>query len=606
MKRNVIFAVICVLISSAAMAQMSATVGHFTLTFDSVQYPGNGTSVWNYSIVWDGTPPALSHLTIGLCNQSGLVSASGTAGIGSDGSTGLFGIKWDYDVTPVAGQTYNVSFTLDQPYAVGPVSYSAKAGQFDNIGTIYGPSLTCEPANPHIKIEKSCPGDVFVGDSVAYAITVTNDGNVPLSDVVLVDTPLSINQNLGTLAPGESTVVNGSAAAAATGTIQNTASVSGDYFGHAVSDSSGCDTNVHALTVSKSASTYYERDHDWTVTKSGDQDAQICHGETKPVGYTIDAQRSTTDSGHSVSGNITVFNPAPIAAPLASVSDELTPGGVIAVNCGVSFPYSLAPNSSLVCSYSSALSNADDRMNTGRAALSNGTVFQASTPVTFGAPSIETDATLTVADVVGCPADFTCSAAGPFNFSDSGSVSYEISVTNNAALCDSYFNLTNTATWTDDGAASQSAAATSIYSCRCAEGCTLTIGYWKTHAGFTGRNADAVTQYLAQWLGNAFGPSSVQITTATEAVQALSMSLGTSSNGITKLYSQLLAAKLNIARGASGADVAATIALADAYLATHDFSAWNSASKNDKSKILTWMTLLDAYNNGVLGPGHCD
>lgn len=135
-------------------------------------------------------------------------------------------------------------------------------------------------------------------------------------------------------------------------------------------------------------------------------------------------------------------------------------------------------------------------------------------------------------------------------------------------------------------------------------GCTLTIGYWKTHAGFTGNNADAVTQYLPIWLGTAGGAASTQVTTATQAVSILSMS-GGASNGIVKLKAQLLGAKLNIAAGASSAAVSATIAAADAFLATNAASSWSSLPNQTKAQVNSWMTALDNYNNGRVGPGHC-
>lgn len=136
-------------------------------------------------------------------------------------------------------------------------------------------------------------------------------------------------------------------------------------------------------------------------------------------------------------------------------------------------------------------------------------------------------------------------------------------------------------------------------------GCTLTIGFWKNHAG-TKKQADVLSQYLPIWLGTAAGAQSLQITTAAEAVMALSMKYGNPSNGITKLYAQLLAAKLNGASGASMTSIASTIAAADAFLATHGYADWTSLSSSDKSMVLGWMTMLDDYNNGRLSPGHCD
>lgn len=135
-------------------------------------------------------------------------------------------------------------------------------------------------------------------------------------------------------------------------------------------------------------------------------------------------------------------------------------------------------------------------------------------------------------------------------------------------------------------------------------GCTLTIGFWKTHAGFTGKNADVVTQHLPQWLGTSGGAASVQVTTAAQAVSILSMT-GGASNGIVKLKAQLLGAKLNIASGASSSAIAATVAAADAFLASNAASAWSSLSSSNKAKVNAWMSTLDDYNNGLVGPGHC-
>jgi len=148
-------------------------------------------------------------------------------------------------------------------------------------------------------------------------------------------------------------------------------------------------------------------------------------------------------------------------------------------------------------------------------------------------------------------------------------------------------------------------APTELYTCECPHGCTLTIGYWKTHAGFTGRNADGVTQFLPIWLGTPYGAKSVQVTNAAQAVSILKFEYGAASNGITKLYAQLLGAKLNLSNGASDADVSSVMAKANAFLALYDYSSWTSLSKKQKSDVLTWMTLLDGYNNGDIGPGHC-
>jgi len=136
-------------------------------------------------------------------------------------------------------------------------------------------------------------------------------------------------------------------------------------------------------------------------------------------------------------------------------------------------------------------------------------------------------------------------------------------------------------------------------------GCTRTIGYWKTHAGF-GPQGDMVTPLLPIWLGTPGGENSIEVTTAQQAVDILSQSVyGTQSNGITKLYAQLLAAKLNLKSGAGGGAIAVIVRLIDRYLASNSYTRWNSMSRIEKTLILVWHRTLDHYNNGLIGPRHC-
>lgn len=132
------------------------------------------------------------------------------------------------------------------------------------------------------------------------------------------------------------------------------------------------------------------------------------------------------------------------------------------------------------------------------------------------------------------------------------------------------------------------------------EGCSHTIGFWKTHAGF-GPQDDVVTQYLPIMLG------SFEVADAATAVDVLRMNVyGKQKNGITKLMAQLLGTKLSIADGATDADIASELADADAFLNTYDWTDWRSLSKSEKHDVLNLMSTFDDYNNGYIGPGHCD
>ncbi len=116
--------------------------------------------------------------------------------------------------------------------------------------------------------------------------------------------------------------------------------------------------------------------------------------------------------------------------------------------------------------------------------------------------------------------------------------------------------------------------------------CTFTQGFWKTHA-----DAWPVTELV---LGGV---------TYTEAA-ALSI-LGTPPRGDATeiLAHQLIAARLNVLNGADPTAVASTLDDADAYLAANPLGSKPSGPTRDTGIALAGV--LDSYNNGSIGPGHC-
>lgn len=123
--------------------------------------------------------------------------------------------------------------------------------------------------------------------------------------------------------------------------------------------------------------------------------------------------------------------------------------------------------------------------------------------------------------------------------------------------------------------------------------CTWSLAWWRAHAGST------ATPLLPLWLGTARGALSVQVTSAAEAVPLLTVN-GNATTLLRRLDAELLAAKLNLAAGADGSAVAATVAAGDAFLARHD-----DVPASQRAQVLGWITALDRYNDGAIGPGHC-
>lgn len=171
------------------------------------------------------------------------------------------------------------------------------------------------------------------------------------------------------------------------------------------------------VTVTKTASTSFDRTYTWDLDKSVSPDSwELFDGDSGTSEYTVTATRSApADSNWAVSGQITVANATPFPATITGVTDVVSGAGAATVSCPVSLPYTLAPGQSLVCSYTKALPNANSRTNTATAATTGIVGGDSGTaPVTFGAPSNVYDASLTVDDSNG----------ESWTFDDTGSETY--------------------------------------------------------------------------------------------------------------------------------------------------------------------------------------
>ena len=118
-------------------------------------------------------------------------------------------------------------------------------------------------------------------------------------------------------------------------------------------------------------------------------------------------------------------------------------------------------------------------------------------------------------------------------------------------------------------------------------GCTLTQGFWKTH-----QNA---------WPLAALSLGTVNYTQS----QLLSiLNQPVNGNGLISLAYQLIATKLNIANGADGTVIAATVSAADALIGSLVVPPVGSDSLASSITDPVKNPLQD-YNEGVTGPGHC-
>ncbi|NMB69574.1 MAG: hypothetical protein GYA20_12525, partial [Chloroflexi bacterium] len=186
-----------------------------------------------------------------------------------------------------------------------------------------------------------------------------------------------------------------------------------------------CTEIEYGLTVTKTADTSFKRTYDWNIAKSSSVSSlTLSPGQVFAVPYTVTASvTGYTDSDWAVSGSINVYNPAPFAQSIASVNDVVSDGINASVNCGVSFPYSLAAGATLTCTYSAALPNAMDRLNTASATLVGGAQYTGTATVSFAAAAMtEIDECINVSDSLYGNLGSVCASASPVTFNYSYNV----------------------------------------------------------------------------------------------------------------------------------------------------------------------------------------
>ncbi len=128
--------------------------------------------------------------------------------------------------------------------------------------------------------------------------------------------------------------------------------------------------------------------------------------------------------------------------------------------------------------------------------------------------------------------------------------------------------------------------------CPCLEGCTFTQGYWKNHNQYRNNPSQQIPWPIDEntllcgqtWLDILDTP--------------------TGGNAWLNLAHQWIAARLNVANGATTStlvvDIATVLADAESLLLSC------SIATGDIAYALDLKDYLDQYNNGIIGPGHCD
>jgi hypothetical protein len=428
----------------------------------------------------------------------------------------------------------------------------------------------------------------------------------------------------------------------------NTATVTGDDDPlDTDSDDAMTTVNCHQLAVTKDADTSFDRDYDWTVSKTrvfatgevdGDLDLTtltIDPDQTYTLTYeiTVDlAATPYTDSDWAVEGTINVDNPAPIDAEDVVITDVISGyGNADNLDCdpavGEQTTVDISANSSVTCDYSSALPDATDRTNTATATLF-GIGYDGEADVDFETADVtEIDECVVVTDDNGTPADTAddttldaslCASEAPETYThtiDVGpfEVCGEFPFTNTAHIV--------TVDDVNDTGENHSDSYLVVITVPCPEGCTLTPGYWKTHnVEFWGGAPEDDNWYLIDPDGDGFyeGPYEDFFDTGMTWFEVFW------TNPAGRPYYQLsfhyMAAVLNTASiEAEGGTIPTGVqdaiddaaALLDEYDGSEAGKNPDLKGKNAKTiraEFVTLAGILGSFNEGTYpgGPEHCD
>jgi hypothetical protein len=377
-------------------------------------------------------------------------------------------------------------------------------------------------------------------------------------------------------------------------TINNTAEIKdGDTV--IDDDSETVTVNCYRPFVSKTADASFDRDWTWTVDKTADAtELTLSVGETYVVNYTVKFTSSSADSNHAISGKISVVNPSPLAMNV-SVADVLNDGTPVVIDCGDGagdVTLAVAANSSADCDYTAAPDSDSATLNTATATL-NGIAFNATADVNFDIT--ETDECVDVSDTFdGSTVTGTlCGEGDSFEqtFTYTRELRYDV--------CGEY-TVENTAAFvTNDTDTPGSNDHTIVVDVPCG-GCTLTIGYWKTHNSYRAAPDDA------GWfnIGN-LGPDTPFFISGRTWYQIFWTS--PAGNRYYNLAHQYMGAKLNILNGAAPTPaVTAAIAYAESLFNSKTIAQVGALKGKDLTALNTNQGILAAFNEGAIGPGHCD
>ena len=359
--------------------------------------------------------------------------------------------------------------------------------------------------------------------------------------------------------------------------------------------------------------------------------------------YSVTATKDAgTDSGHQVYGAITVSWPADAPEPVftGNPTDVLSYVSGLPATVNATVSNCVLGTNQITCDYVADVT--DDRSGTNTASIvrphvcydsaglpktcpvPGSSTYTGSAGFTFGDPATVTDDCVAMSDLFNGTPGLNLGPAYPeFTVQDPVCASGTFYLTGEyvpGTILDIFadwapegfeefdpectFYVPNLLKLSlDDGQVRSDEAVIAVFvPDACNQGCTLTQGYWKTHAIYAPKPQFAKKRDANWDLVGASGENTTFFLSGTSWINVFWTP--PKGNAYYNLAHQYMAAKLNIYAGASTpASVVTAIANAETWFALYAPS--NAFWKTNKNQVLQAAGVLGSYNEGSIGPGHC-
>ena len=335
-----------------------------------------------------------------------------------------------------------------------------------------------------------------------------------------------------------------------------------------------------------------ERTWRWTIDKSADQTSlTLSTGQQVSVNYTVRVSATPVNTW-SVSGTITAYNNTGAPIHVTRVTDQLSNGTSVTPVPPAVYWDPLNPGWSLTFTYSATGEGTPPTSNTAW-------IYYKTSP--SGTELLLATVTASIEYTVASETD-ECVAVNDDlkgflgNVCQSTTFNYAMEI-GPYSLCNTRDRICNTATFVtnDTGTSGSGNWCVDVTVPPCLVGCTLTPGYWKTHSIYGPAPYDDTWAQIGEDTGFFIsGQTWYQVLWTPPA--------GGSAYYI--LAHAYIAAKLNLLNGASSTpQVDAALAWAEAFFSAN--TPATSLAKAIRNMAVNNAKMLDDYNNGLTGPGHC-